>query len=34
MGRLNADPLVTLPDGSPWLVSTQASRDGHLTYGL
>jgi hypothetical protein len=34
MGRLNMDPLATLPDGSQLLVSTQSSREGRFTCEL
>jgi len=34
MGKMNADPLATLPDGSQLLVSTQYSRERHFTCEL
>ena len=34
MGKMNADPLATLPDGSQLLVSTQYSREVGFTCEL
>jgi len=34
MSRLNLDPLLTFPDGSHLVVSTQCSKDGHFSCAL
>lgn len=34
MGRTNLDPLMTFPDGSQLVISTQCSRDGEFSCAL
>jgi hypothetical protein len=34
MSRLNLDPLLTFPDGSHLVVSTQCSKDGYFSCAL
>lgn len=34
MGRLNIDPLLTFPDGSHLVISTQCSKEGRFSCAL
>ncbi|HJT19160.1 MAG TPA: hypothetical protein VJ746_01740 [Nitrospira sp.] len=34
MSRLNLDPLITFPDGSQLVISTQCSKDGDFSCAL